>query len=83
MLVIIFIGVENGLRLKLNIEQNEYMPGPHGAAGLKFLLHDGTEVPMVHALGQAVSPGSHVFVGVKLTEVSAQLINIYLKSMLF
>lgn len=62
-------GVENGLRLKLNVEQNEYMPGPHNSAGLKFLLHDGADIPMVHDLGQAVSIGSHVFIGVKLLEV--------------
>ncbi|XP_071161145.1 degenerin-like protein del-10 [Mytilus edulis] len=63
-------GVENGLRLKLNVEQNEYMPGPHNSAGLKFLLHDGSDIPMVHDLGQAVSIGSHVFIGVKLQEVN-------------
>lgn len=66
----LFTGVSNGLRLKINIEQNEYMPGPHSAAGVKFLLHEAKEVPLVHALGQAVSPGSHVFVSVTLTEVS-------------
>ncbi|CAC5415199.1 unnamed protein product [Mytilus coruscus] len=63
-------GVENGLRLKLNVEQNEYMPGPHNSAGIKFLLHDGSDIPMVHDLGQAVSIGSHVFIGVKLLEVN-------------
>jgi hypothetical protein len=46
------------------------MPGPHSSAGVKFLLHEAKGVPLVHALGQAVSPGSHVFVSVTLTEVS-------------
>ncbi|XP_062594595.1 uncharacterized protein LOC134256016 [Saccostrea cucullata] len=63
-------GVENGLRLTLNIEQYEYMPGPHDAAGIKMLLHDRNEIPRVHALGQAIPPGAHVFVGVKIVEVS-------------
>ena len=64
------LGVENGLRLTLNIEQYEYMPGPHDAAGIKMLLHDRDEIPRVHALGQAIPPGSHVFVGVKIVEVN-------------
>lgn len=53
----------------MNIEQYEYMPGPHDAAGIKMLLHDPNEIPRVHALGQAIPPGSHVFVGVKMIEV--------------
>ena len=67
------LGVENGLRLTLNIEQYEYMPGPHDAAGIKMLLHDRDEIPRVHALGQAIPPGSHVFVGVKIVEVKLEL----------
>lgn len=67
-------GVENGLRLTLNIEQYEYMPGPHDAAGIKMLLHDRDEIPRVHALGQAIPPGSHVFVGVKIVEVTLILV---------
>ncbi|XP_061183628.1 uncharacterized protein LOC133191897 [Saccostrea echinata] len=46
------------------------MPGPHDAAGIKMLLHDRNEIPRVHALGQAIPPGAHVFVGVKIVEVS-------------
>ena len=63
------IGIENGLQLTLNIEQYEYMPGPHDAAGVKMLIHDHKDIPMVHALGQAISPGSRVFVGMKIIEV--------------
>jgi hypothetical protein len=68
-LLLKYAGVENGLRLTMNIEQYEYMPGPHDAAGIKMLLHDPNEIPRVHALGQAIPPGSHVFVGVKMIEV--------------
>ncbi|XP_060079768.1 uncharacterized protein LOC132559172 [Ylistrum balloti] len=64
------VGVENGLRLTLNVEQYEYMPGPHDAAGVKMLLHANGEVPRVHALGQAVSTGAHVFVGVKVFSIT-------------
>ena len=45
------------------------MPGPHDAAGVKMLIHDHDDIPMVHALGQAISPGSRVFVGMKIIEV--------------
>ncbi|XP_071161146.1 degenerin-like protein del-10 [Mytilus edulis] len=62
-------GVENGLKLKLNVEQYEYMPGPHNAAGIKILIHDRLEIPMVHALGQAMSTGANVFTSVQLMKV--------------
>lgn len=71
------LGIENGLTLTLNIEQYEYMPGPHDAAGIKMLIHDHTDIPMVHALGQAISPGSRVFVGMKIIEVNLLLIKAY------
>ena len=58
-------GVETGLRLTLNVEQYEYMTGPHDAAGLKMLLHDSRELPSVHGLGEAVATGTHSFVGVR------------------
>ena len=60
-----FSGTETGLRLILNVEQYEYMPGPHDAAGVKMLLHDSRETPSVHSLGQAVATGTHGVVGVK------------------
>ena len=41
------------------------MAGPHGAAGVKILLHEPRETPSVHGLGQAVATGTHAFVGVK------------------
>lgn len=63
------LGVENGLKLRLNVEQYEYMPGPHDAAGIKILIHDRLEIPRVYALGQAVSTGSNVFAGVQLLKV--------------
>lgn len=70
-------GVENGLKLKLNVEQYEYMPGPHNAAGIKILIHDRLEKPMVHALGQAVSTGANVFTSVQLTKVFSHLVVVW------
>ena len=66
---IIHTGVDAGLRLTLNVEQYEYMTGPHDAAGVKMLLHDSREMPIVHELGQAIPTGSHAFVGVKFMTV--------------
>ncbi|XP_052769455.1 acid-sensing ion channel 4-B-like isoform X2 [Mya arenaria] len=62
-------GVDSGLRLTLNVEQYEYMAGPHDAAGLKILLHDPMEMPFVHELGQAVPTGTHAFFGVKFMSI--------------
>ncbi|XP_052768020.1 acid-sensing ion channel 5-like [Mya arenaria] len=62
-------GVDAGLRLTLNVEQYEYMAGPHDAAGLKILLHDSREMPFVHELGQAVPTGTHAFFGVKFMSI--------------
>ena len=66
----------------LNVEQYEYMPGPHNAAGIKILLHDRKEFPKVHALGQALSAGVHSFLAIKLVSVSSyQMLNaIYLSA---
>ena len=45
------------------------MRGPNSAAGAKILVHDQAEVPFVRDFGQAISPGSHAFVGVQMTQV--------------
>lgn len=57
--------------MTLNIQQYEYMPGPHDAVGVKLLIHDSKEVPTVHTKGMAFSPGNAVFVGLKFKEVWA------------
>ncbi|XP_005111008.2 uncharacterized protein LOC101857070 [Aplysia californica] len=59
-------GAEYGLRLTLNVEQYEFMPGPHDAAGVKLLLHDKHESPKVAELGLAVPTGTHAYVGMQL-----------------
>lgn len=64
------VGAENGLQLTLNIEQYEYMPGPHGAAGVKIFMHDKRDTPLVGELGFAIPAGSHSFVGNSLLVVS-------------
>ncbi|RUS76719.1 hypothetical protein EGW08_015522 [Elysia chlorotica] len=59
-------GSEYGIKLTLNVEQYEYMPGPHNAAGIKILLHNKKEFPKVAELGLAVSPGMHAYLGMQL-----------------
>ena len=65
----LFAGTGGGLRLHLNIEQYEYMKGPHNGAGIKLLLHRPQEVPLVSDLGVAVMPGTQSFVGIQIVQV--------------
>ena len=66
---IIVVGADRGLRLHLNIEQYEYMTGPNTGAGLKILIHDQSQFPLVRDLGQAVPPGAHAFLGIQILQV--------------
>ena len=56
--------------MRINIEQYQYMRGPNSGAGLKVLVHDQDEIPLVGELGQAIPPGSHAFVGIQMLQVS-------------
>ena len=62
-------GSDKGLSLRLNVEQYEYMHGPNSAAGVKILVHEQDEVPVVREHGQAISPGSHASVGIQMKQV--------------
>ncbi len=46
------------------------MMGPQNDAGIKILLHDQSEFPMIKDLGFAVAPGTHTLVGVNRFEVN-------------
>ena len=65
-------GIKSGLQLMLNIEQYEYMNGPHDSAGVKVLLHDPRQTPIVGNLGQAVSTGVSTFAGINLLMIEYQ-----------
>ena len=58
------------MSLVLNIEQYEYMPGPHDAAGLKLLLHHPHQFPDIQGLGAVLPAGMHAFIGTRLLTVS-------------
>ncbi|XP_069129598.1 degenerin-like protein del-10 [Argopecten irradians] len=64
------VGSDNGLRLTLNVEQYEYMPGPRDTVGVKILFHKRGDVPRVHALGHAVPTGTHAFTALKMVQVT-------------
>ena len=64
------IGTDSGLHLRLNLEQYEYMRGPHSAGGLKILLHRQNEFPSVQDLGDAIPAGAYAFVGVQVYQVN-------------
>lgn len=63
-------GVGNGLHLMLNIQQEEYTETFAGnrEAGLKILVHDQIDPPLMDSLGSAIPPGFHAFVGVRRNE---------------
>ena len=65
-------GIDSGLHLMLNIEQYEYMNGPHDSAGVKVLLHDPRQTPLVASLGQTVSTGVSAFAGINLLMIEYQ-----------
>ena len=65
-------GIDSGLQLMLNIEQYEYMNGPHDSAGVKVLLHDPRQTPLVASLGQSVSTGFSTFAGINLRIIEYQ-----------
>ena len=58
----------------LNIEQYEYMKGPHNAVGLKLVLHQQDALPLVQDFGDNVPAGMHTFVGVSVSKVSSILV---------
>lgn len=67
-----------GLSLVLNIEQYQYMTGPQDEAGIKVLLHDAREIPLVKDLGFAIAPGTHTLVAVQKQVVCESLILVVL-----
>ncbi|XP_071784295.1 acid-sensing ion channel 1C-like isoform X1 [Asterias amurensis] len=63
-------GAANGLKITLNIEENEYTPtndldGAAEDAGIKWMLHHPTVPPYVKELGHGAGPGHHTFVAVR------------------
>ena len=45
------------------------MIGPNSGAGIKMLVHENSEVPLVRDLGIAIPPGTHSYIGVTILQV--------------
>ena len=54
----------------LNVEQYQYMTGPHNALGLKLLLHHQYDEELVQDFGDNITIGMHTFVAVTENVVS-------------
>ncbi|XP_078661909.1 bile acid-sensitive ion channel-like [Branchiostoma floridae x Branchiostoma belcheri] len=65
-------GSTMGFQVVVDIMADSYTEtmavGGHEEVGLKFLIHDQNEPPMVETHGLAIKPGIHSFVSVKRTE---------------
>ena len=46
-------------------------------AGLKILVHDQIDPPLMDSLGSAIPPGFHAFIGVRRNEVSVTCYDAY------
>ena len=53
----------------LNVEEYEYMKGPHNVGRLKLLLHQQDEVQLVQDFGDSVPAGLHTFVSLSFSNV--------------
>ena len=62
-------GTHGGLHLDLNIEQYEYMEGPNDGAGIKLMLHEPHDIPLMRDHGLAVPTGMHGFVATQVVQV--------------
>ena len=62
-------GVDFGLRLQLNVQQDQYYGILRDSSGFKVMIHDQDEPPLINELGFAIHPGMHTFCGIRKTKV--------------
>ncbi|XP_072016929.1 acid-sensing ion channel 2-like [Amphiura filiformis] len=58
-------GIDNGLTLTLDIDQDEYTAGEFTGAGIKIVLHPQGQRPLMKETGFVVSPGFETLVSIK------------------
>lgn len=63
-------GVDFGLRLQLNVQQDQYYGILRDSSGFKVMIHHQDEPPLINELGFAIHPGMHTFCAVRKTNVS-------------
>lgn len=66
-------GVDFGLRLQLNVQQDQYYGILRDSSGFKVMIHDQDEPPLINELGFAIHPGMHTFCGIRKTKVLVNL----------
>ncbi|XP_065666594.1 acid-sensing ion channel 1C isoform X1 [Hydra vulgaris] len=62
-------GVDFGLRLQLNVQQDQYYGILRDSSGFKVMIHDQNEPPLINELGFAIHPGMHTFCSIRKTKV--------------
>ena len=61
-------GIGNGLRLIIDIQQQQYTEtyqSGHTDAGLKFAIHPPDELPVLETMGLSAAPGFHTYVSLR------------------
>ena len=67
-----FAGQQNGLKLRLNIERESYIPNLiWPSVGIIILIHDQNSFPIVEDFGIAVPPGMSTTCAIRRRNVSA------------
>ncbi|ELU15685.1 hypothetical protein CAPTEDRAFT_62670, partial [Capitella teleta] len=63
-------GVDQGFIVIVNISQDEYFYQMYSySAGIRILVHDPRDWPLIDSLGMAISPGTETFLSVSETRV--------------
>lgn len=64
-------GINNGLQIRLNLEQYEYYFSPfyRVSAGFQMLVYEYGSHALIEDQGFGISPGTHTFVGIDVIEV--------------
>ena len=62
----------------MNVEQYEYMEGPHEGTGVKVVVHSSEEAPSVNDLGISLQTGYSNLVATKAVRVRDSYLTILL-----
>ena len=63
-------GKDSGLKLRLNIERENYLKNPVASVGLTLLIHDQKAFPFMEGYGVIIQPGMSTVCAIKRRKVS-------------
>ena len=63
-------GKDSGLKLRLNIERENYLKNPLASVGLTLLIHDQKAFPLMEGYGVIIQPGMSTVCAIKRRKVS-------------